>query len=60
MTTIQGHKCFAYFGGKDGEGTCDTECQWFLEGSDCPWWFTEDQYEYSQFHKKSVSGRKST
>lgn len=31
-------KCYAYFKGKDGLGTCATECQWYREGEDCPWW----------------------
>jgi hypothetical protein len=26
---IVGKKCFAYFGGKDGRGTCNIKCQWW-------------------------------
>ena len=55
MATVQGHKCLAYFGGKDGQGTCDTTCQWFRENSDCPWWFTEEQWAYIEAHKASFA-----
>jgi hypothetical protein len=27
--TQTGYECTNYFGGSDGEGTCDTECQWW-------------------------------
>ncbi len=29
---IKGVKCNAYFGGKDGLGTCNTDCQWWHDG----------------------------
>jgi hypothetical protein len=31
-------KCYAYFGGKDGKGTCNSACQWFRENVPCEWW----------------------
>ena len=30
-----GYECTNYFRGKDGLGTCDTECQWWQEGCPC-------------------------
>ena len=34
---IIGKTCYAYFRGRDGEGTCDTECQWYPgENGVCP------------------------
>jgi hypothetical protein len=27
-----GFECTAYFRGRDGRGTCDTECQWWNDG----------------------------
>ena len=54
MTLVQDHKCLAYFGGKDGKGTCDTACQWFSDGHDCPWWFTEEQWAYYEAHKNVI------
>jgi len=30
-----GYECTAYFKGRDGKGTCDTECQWWNDGA-CP------------------------
>ena len=31
-----GYICTAYFGGKDGKGTCCTECQWWNDDDECP------------------------
>jgi hypothetical protein len=45
MTVIQGKHCLTYFRGKDGLGTCDDGCQWFVKGVDCPYWFTEEEYQ---------------
>jgi len=42
MTKVEGKKCYAYFGGEDGKGTCDTECQWYIKDVDCPAWKKED------------------
>ena len=30
--TETGYECTAYFRGKDGKGTCDTDCQWWNDG----------------------------
>lgn len=30
-----GYICTAYFKGKDGLGTCDTNCQWWNNGCPC-------------------------
>ena len=30
--TETGFECTAYFRGKDGKGTCDTDCQWWQGG----------------------------
>ena len=30
-----GYICTNYFRGKDGQGTCDTECQWWKDGCVC-------------------------
>jgi len=30
-----GYECTAYFKGIDGEGTCDTKCQWWNDGCIC-------------------------
>lgn len=30
--TETGFECTAYFRGRDGLGTCDTECQWWNDG----------------------------
>lgn len=33
--TETGHRCTAYFKGRDGLGTCDTNCQWWNDGCVC-------------------------
>jgi len=38
MVVVKGRKCHAYFGGKDGLGMCDTDCQWYQEGVPCVMW----------------------
>lgn len=30
--TETGFECTAYFRGRDGNGTCDTDCQWWNDG----------------------------
>ena len=35
---VNGKTCHSYFRGCDGQGTCDTDCQWYCEGHDCPMW----------------------
>lgn len=35
---VNGKTCYAYFRGCDGQGTCDTDCQWYREGKDCCMW----------------------
>ena len=35
---VNGKTCHAYFRGSDSQGTCDTECQWYRKGKDCPMW----------------------
>lgn len=52
MVKIEGYKCLAYFRGSDGCGTCDTECQWYVEGSSCPWWLTEEEWLLTQKESK--------
>ena len=42
---IEGVKCLRYHRGIDGEGTCDTECQWFVEGYACPFWISEEEWK---------------
>ena len=44
-TRVEDKTCYAYFRGKDGLGTCDTECQWYVEGESCPWWEPEETQE---------------
>lgn len=34
---IAGNKCHAHFEGKDGLGTCNTDCQWW-KNVDCLMW----------------------
>ena len=41
MVKLKGVKCHAYFGGVDGNGTCDTVCQWWT-GYACPMWIGRD------------------
>lgn len=36
MSEVKGVECTAYFRGKDGLGTCDTECQWYVAPGLCP------------------------
>ena len=38
MTEVKGHECYAHFRGRNGNGTCDTECQWYREGNPCIMW----------------------
>ena len=33
---IKRQRCGAHFKGKDGLGTCDTECQWYRPKRKCP------------------------
>ena len=33
---IRRQKCGTYFGGRDGKGTCDTRCQWYIPKKLCP------------------------
>ena len=35
MSEVKGIECTAYFRGIDGLGTCDTECQWFINVAKC-------------------------
>lgn len=30
------YECTAYFRGKDGNGTCCTDCQWWNDDDECP------------------------
>ncbi len=32
---IPGWECTAYFQGKDGRGTCNEACQWFVDWEGC-------------------------
>ena len=36
MTTVKGRTCHAHFRGRDGKGTCDTDCQWYTGAGPCP------------------------
>ena len=38
-----GYFCSAYFGGKDGKGTCNTKCQWWNDDEDCPYAYLINQ-----------------
>ena len=29
-------KCIAHFRGRDGQGTCSKDCQWYLKNVKCP------------------------
>ena len=42
---VKGHKCHAYFAGRDGKGTCDTQCQWYVKDSDCPMWVKREDWD---------------
>jgi hypothetical protein len=33
---IKRQKCNAHFRGIDGQGTCDTKCQWYRPKTKCP------------------------
>ena len=41
MTEVKGYKCHAHFRGSDGNGTCDTDCQWYHDGVPCVMWTPE-------------------
>lgn len=45
MPEVQGVECTRYHRGIDGEGTCDTRCQWSREGYACPFWVDEVEWE---------------
>jgi len=40
---IEGRTCYCYFRGKDGLGTCDDGCQWFVKDVFCPYWVKTDE-----------------
>ena len=44
MTKVEGVTCYAYFRGRDGRGTCDDGCQWFVGGHRCPQTYTEEEW----------------
>ena len=45
MPEVRGVTCTRYHGGIDGEGTCDTRCQWWVTGYACPYW-VDDEADY--------------
>jgi hypothetical protein len=55
---IEGKKCYAYFKGRDGLGTCDNGCQWYIKGTDCINWNILYIYSWKNNEKrKSLYGR---
>jgi hypothetical protein len=42
---LEGVTCLRYHKGVDGLGTCDDKCQWWVEGTPCPYWFEESTYQ---------------
>lgn len=46
---VKNKECHAYFRGKDHQGTCDTDCQWwdgrYLEDDyGCPMWTPREKW----------------
>lgn len=48
MTEVKGVICYRYYRGIDGRGTCDTDCQWWIDGFACPFWVDEEEWEEKQ------------
>ena len=45
MPAVRGIECSRYHRGIDGNGTCDTRCQWWVKGHACPFWVGEEEWE---------------
>jgi len=54
---IRRQTCGAYFKGRDGRGTCDTQCQWYTPKTLCPCSAEmikrfPDAYELGKYYEK--------
>lgn len=45
---VYGKTCYADFGGRDGEGICDTDCQWYPKTGECPMWIPHRDFDTEQ------------
>ena len=48
-------ECTNYFRGKDGKGTCDSECQWWKDG--CPCAKGTDKWDGKEHYTKRQVGK---
>lgn len=53
---LRGVRCHCYFKGRDGFGTCNTSCQWYIENGFCPQWIPVKHWDTDKdFHPDKES-----